>query len=124
MKLHLLDKDELELKNYQGKAGMIDIMTCGCGATFIYVFADSGKTPGRIGCTACGGNNCFTSSGTTRQPDRVWFRPATIEEVEEIAEAAYDSLKGTDEEAKKEHILVTYVTHYNEGGLFAREVRL
>ena len=116
MKFVLLTKAEVEQRKFKEKAGMINVYTCpSCRQSIVYLYIDSGETPGMILCHHCGGE-AFSQLSGVRQPSRYWYRPKDMEELKAIAKAACEIYADGNEE----DVLQDYIIHYNMGGLFAR----
>jgi hypothetical protein len=48
----------------------------------------------------------------------IWYRPDGEKELRQLAQYAFELL---DKEVEYDTILNNYITHYNDGGLFAKE---
>ena len=123
----LKPKEVFEIQDYSEQAGMISIYTCsGCGMIVIYSYIASGITPCKITCVKCGNLAWATEAENIKQPDRIWYRPENIYELERLAIAAYECgvkeglYVNENSEIIIDTILKDYVDHYNSGGLFAR----
>ena len=108
------------------KTGMINIYSCSCGRSVVYIYMDDGVTPLEIICDKCG-RSAYSRFATITQPTRYWYRPKDIKELRKIAKAAWkvgeDTVyKGEKKEEVIELILNNYIEHYNNGGLFARMI--
>jgi hypothetical protein len=127
MSIKLKSKAEFEKEKFEERAGMISIYVCkDCKKIVLYSFVASGITPLKITCVKCGGITIAEDKSVVQQPDRVWYRPDGIEELEALTEIAYQAgwNEGLYRSASpidvKGAILHNYIKHYNGGGLFAR----
>ena len=114
MKYSMLDKEIIEQQKFVERQGMINIYACGnCRNVITYLYANSGITPADILCNCCG-QRMYSQFSSVRQPSKVWYRPKTLKELEDIADTAHKHCGGDIE-----LILNEYIMWYNKGGLFA-----
>jgi len=120
MKYTMLSKEIVEEEKFEERRGMINIYVCGdCKNVVTYLYADSGVTPIEIECDCCG-KRMFSQFSSVRQPSKVWYRPKSLKELEDIADAAYTHCYAdSNGKSIKAKILADYIEWYNIGGLFA-----
>jgi DNA-directed RNA polymerase subunit RPC12/RpoP len=115
------DKAIIEKMRFAEVQGMINIYACAeCKATVIYSYLDAGITPPTIRCAECGGT-MLSNIMHQQQPDMFWYRPEGMNEVKALAKAAYRLIKKKGLEVDKKEILEDFISHYDGGGLFAKE---
>jgi hypothetical protein len=121
----LKPKEVFEVTEFVEKAGMISIYKCSiCEKLILFTYLASGITPIKLTCLLCG-NDAFVEADV-EQPNRVWYRPEDLNELKRLAVLAYDSgtkqgfYKDDDPQEAIDAILVEYITHYNNGRLFAK----
>jgi hypothetical protein len=120
-------KEEFEAKEFSEQAGMISIYVCkGCEMHVLYSYIASGITPVKLTCVKCSKLMWVVPAEEICQPDRVWYRPENILELERLALQAYEVglAEGLYLDEKDEDVIATilenYVDHYNNGKLFAK----
>ena len=122
----------LKANNHPEKQHMLNVYVCiKCNHDAIYLYLDIGVTPVKMNCPKCGAEGSFTSTGGTRQPDILWYRPKNLDEIKEIIDSFITSesfknnidLKKLNMSVKeyKKQILKNYIVHYNQGGLFSKQ---
>lgn len=114
-------------QNYEEREGMISIYLCTkCSKLVTYSYIADGITPVKLTCVACGGIAMVEEKERIQQPDRIWYRPENISEIEKLAWIAYECglqaghYKDAPAADIVAYILTKFVEHYNGGGLFAR----
>jgi hypothetical protein len=123
----LTAKEEFEAEEFSEKAGMISIYVCeGCKLHVLYSYIASGITPIKLTCVKCSKIMWVVPAEEIVQPNRVWYRPESVLELERLALLAYETgIKEGHYAGKKAEdviamILDMYVDHYNNGKLFAK----
>jgi len=122
----------LEAHDHPEKANMLNVYVCTqCNHDAIYLYLDTGVTAAIMNCPNCKSEGTFMSSGGTRQPDILWYRPKNLDEIKEIVDAYVASDKeNVDKQITEQKtcmkefkgmILKNYIIHYNQGGLFSKK---
>lgn len=130
-----LIEDMLKAHDHFEKAGMINVYVCAkCNHEAIFTYLDIGVTSPVIPCPKCGKPEFYSSGLAGRQPDSVWYRPKDMDEINEIVDRAFDHIKNqmlkeddtkiVSEKEMKLQIRKNYISHYNQGGLFAKKLIL
>lgn len=125
-------EEMLEEKQHLEKRGMVNVYACShCHTQITFVYLDPGVTPDTIQCANCGKLTAHSCACRINQPDSVWYRPKNMGEVKQIMEDAFahdeeqykESCKkqGIGIKDLKKQILMNYITHYNQGGLFSKK---
>ena len=125
---HILKaKASFEVEDFSEQAGMVSLYVCEqCEIEVLYTYIDSGVTPYKITCVYCQGVMRAKDKEEVCQPDRIWYRPANVFELERLAMAAYSAgcrdglYKDEDGRNMIATILEDFIKHYNNGGLFAK----